>query len=116
MMATVESKQATVPVQGRWGWYALDYPAFREVKEFHRLLFRDRRASKRRERWRAKREENRTGPEPKCLGTDQPTYAWVLQEYRQLRHPSPTPEAVRPTDLPDDWREKHAALREFYGV
>lgn len=109
------STTAVEAVRGRWGWYALDYATFREVKEFHRLLLRDRRATKRWSRWDAKLPENRVGPEPRCLGTDQRTYRWVLDEYRRIRHPQPSPEAVAPVDLPENWQAVHAKLVEFYG-
>lgn len=100
--------------EGRWGWYALDFPAFLEIKEFHKLLLRDRRATKRKQRWMARLPHNRTGPEPRCVGTDQRTYAWVLAEYRRLRHPASAPELVQPIDLPEDWRARHAKLSDFY--
>ena len=110
---------ATLPapaIQGRWGWYAIDYPTFRQIKEFHKLLYRDRRATKRRQRWHAKLPSHRVGPEPKCLGTNQATYAWVLTEYRRLRRPSPTPETIPSEDLPTDWQQRHAKLAEFYSA
>lgn len=103
-------------VRGRWGWYALDAAEFRKVKEFHRLLLRDRRATRRRQRWAAKLEKNRRGPEPACVGTDRETYRWVLEEYRRLRRPAAAAEDVTPADLPDDWDRRHAELAGFYGA
>jgi len=106
---------ATIPaIQGRWGWYSIDHATFLRLKRFHRLLLRDRRATKRRSRWEAKLPENRRGSEPSAMGTDQRTYAWVLAEYRALRHPSPTPEAVPVPDLPEDWEARLGALEAFY--
>jgi hypothetical protein len=108
--------RTTTPVQGRWGWHAADYSTFREVKEYHRLLLRDLRATKRFDRWHAKLPHNRKGPEPPLgLCTDGPTYRWVLEEYRKLRRPQPTPEAVAPLDLPEGWREHAGRLAGFHG-
>lgn len=112
------------PVQGRWGWYALDYPTFAKVKEFHRLLLRDLGATKRYGRWSAKLPHNRVRrqkdgqvvpiPEPACLGTDPGYYRWVLAEYRTLRHPAPDPESVKTPDLPRGWEDHLEKLTEFY--
>lgn len=114
------------PVQGRWGWHACDYPTFRRIKEFHGLMFQDLRATRRRERWEAKRPHNRvqrhpdgavtTIPEPRCLGTSRADYEWALSEYRAARRPRADPESVSPLDLPRDWEDRLAKLREFYGV
>lgn len=114
------------PVQGRWGWHACDYPTFRRIKEFHGLLLRDLRATRRRERWEAKLPHNRVQrhkdgsatpiPEPRRLGTTGELYDWALTEYRSVRRPRPDPESVPPLDLPRDWEDRLAKLREFYVV
>jgi hypothetical protein len=114
----------SVAVQGRWGWYALDYESFLKLKEFHKLLFKDRRATARHERWSAKLEHNRvqrhrdgtTTPiaEPKCYGTQQRYYIWVLESYRKLRRPASSPEDVPAVDLPKDWPMVMEALEKFY--
>ncbi len=108
------STDTVTRVQGRWGWYAVDHATFLEIKEFHRLLLRDRRATRRHERWDAKQPENRGGPEPNYLGTDKATYRWVLEEYRRLRRPKAAAELVVPADLPEDWQARHARLAKFY--
>jgi hypothetical protein len=111
-------------VQGRWGWHACDYPTFSRIKDFHRLMLRDRRATKRHERWIAKLPHNRVQrhrdgtitsiAEPRRLGTSQGDYEWILDEYRAVRRPCFDPESVRPLDLPRDWEDRLNRLREFY--
>jgi hypothetical protein len=112
------------PVQGRWGWYACDYPTFSKIKEFHRLMLRDRRATRRHERWEAKLPHNRVQrhrdgtitpiAEPPWLGTGRDDYEWILAEYRAVRRPCADPELVRPLDLPRDWEDRLNRLRAFY--
>jgi hypothetical protein len=116
---------ATVnPIQGRWGWYACDQPTFSKIKEFHRLMLRDRRATRRHERWEAKLPHNRVQrhrdgritpiAEPPRLGTGRDDYEWILAEYRAIRRPCVGPESVRPLDLPRDWEDRLDRLRVFY--
>jgi hypothetical protein len=123
-----ESATATTTAtvhESRWGWHPCDYATFLEIKAYHRLLLQDLRATRRRERWEAKRPHNRVRvpkgrvgerapiPEPRCCGTRPDRYAWVLTEYRDLRRPAATPEEVKPLDLPRDWRQDHERLRAF---
>lgn len=80
--------------------------------------------TRRRARWLAKRPHNRVHrlrdgrivpvPEPQCLGTEQEDYTWVLEEYRNARHPRATAEEVIVFDPPRDWRERLVAFDEFY--
>jgi hypothetical protein len=110
--------------RSRWGWHPCDYTTFKELKEFHRLILRDFIASRRFERWSAKLPQHRIRrlkdgshvgiPEPQRLGTDRREYAWALTEYQEARRPKPTPDDVRPLDLPHGWQEKAEALRAFY--
>jgi hypothetical protein len=120
MLATVTAHQS------RWGWHPCDHATHLALKAYHEVLFRDRRATARHGRWSAKDPHNRVRrhrdgtttpvPEPRCLGTDQATYAWVLLEYRQSRRPQAHSEDVRPLDLPEGWRERAAQLAEFWGT
>ncbi len=114
-------------VQGRWGWHAVDYPTFLKIKDFHKLLLRDYRATRRWTRWHAKEPQNRihrnrlTGvvtpiSEPTAsLGTNKKFYQWILAEYRSVRQPRANPESVPLLDLPSDWEVRLAKLQEFYG-
>lgn len=80
--------------------------------------------TRRRARWLAKHPHNRVErhrdgrvvpiPEPRCLGTDQEDYTWVLQEYRNARYPKQAPEDVVAFDPPSNWRALLVALEEFY--
>jgi hypothetical protein len=108
----------------RWGFHPCDRQSLLEIKEYHRLLLRDVAATRRYERWEARLPHNRVrrtrdgslvpAPAPRCVGTDRRTYLWVLGEYREARKPAATAEAVRPLDLPRNWRAGFDALREFY--
>ncbi len=119
MLATSQSA-----VKGRWGWHSVDYPTFVLFKKLHKLLLRDLRATRRSERWHAKLPHNRVRrsrdgtvtpiPEPVALGTDRQEYEWVLSEYRDLRRPADSPEAVPQFSPPKKWRERLAQLEEFY--
>lgn len=110
--------------QSRWGFHACDRETFLEIKEYHRFALRDRKATRRREQWSAKLPHNRVcklrdgtripRPEPRALGTDGPTYSWVVSEYGRVRRPQPDPEDVQPLDLPRGWRDRLAELRAFY--
>jgi hypothetical protein len=121
----------SIAIQGRWGYYALDREGFLKLKEFHKLLFKDRRATARHERWSAKLPHNRLHrcrasssipprtvpiPEPKCYGTQQRYYMWVLESYRKLRRPASNPEGVPVVDLPKDWPMVMEALEKFYAA
>lgn len=115
--------------QSRWGFHPCDHETFRDLKEFHKLLLRDLRATRRYERWSAKLPHNRVRrtygpgrillkteptPEPKCVGTERDVYLWVLAEYRNARKPQATLEAVAPLDLPAKWRTSLEKLTAFY--
>jgi hypothetical protein len=110
--------------QSRWGFHPCDRETYLALKEFHRLTLRDRRMTRARERWLTKLPHNRVRlnrdgtrtptPEPQALGTDGPSYAWVLAEYQNARRPQSTPEAVRSLDLPQGWAKRSDELAAFY--
>lgn len=116
--------ETMTPVQGRWGWHACDYPTFLRIKELHRFMLRDLRATRRHERWEAKLPHNRVQrhpdgsstpiAEPAHVGTGRDEYDWVLAEYRALRRPAAAPESVRPLDLPSGWEARLERLTAFY--
>lgn len=101
--------------RSRWGYHNCDKETFLEIKELHRYALHDLRATLRNERWHAKMEHNRQGPEPKCSGTTREYYAWVLLEYQYARNPYWAPTVVQPLRLPLKWRSDLKELREFHG-
>lgn len=131
-IASVHAPVAATAFESRWGWHACDRATFLALKEYHRYLLRDLRATRRHERWIAKDPKNRVQrhwssgqpgegvrtvtpiPEPRYVGTDRETYAWVLNEYQKTRRPQPTAELVKPLDLPTGWRERLSALVGFW--
>ena len=107
--------------RGRWGFHPCGPEAFREIKEFHRLALRDYAATKRRDRWRAKRPCNRVRrdgsaiPEPACVGTRRDEYFRILEAYRDARRPRATADEVEELAVPRDWRARLAGYREALG-
>lgn len=120
-MSTAE----TVPVfRGRWGYYPTDYATFAAYKQLHKRALRDRRATRRWERWNAKLPHNRVRklpdgttapmPEPVCLGTTQREYEQILCDYRSLRYPKATEAEVSPFEpCFRRWRERLKNLEVF---
>jgi len=106
--------------QGRWGFHPCSRATFLEFKEYHRYCLRDLRATKRRSRWDSKLPHNRVDksgnaiPAPRCVGTDSRLYGWVLEEYRNLRHPKADPDSVVRFNPPRGWTTRLEELRAFY--
>lgn len=121
MNATVTTNVNGIEVHhGRWGFYPCDHQTYLELKEYHRYALRDLKGSKRHRRWSAKLTHNRVNKagepvaEPAAQGTSLDQYLWVLEEYRNARHPKANPDDVMRLELPRGWLESLAAYRAFY--
>ena len=109
MDTNVSSLEAHVDRRG--GYHPCDYETHLALKEFHRILFKDRCRTKRRDCWRAKT-VYRCGKEPQCVGTSKDLYAWVLTEYSRSRRPAESP--PKELDLPKNWRAQYDEYVSFY--
>ena len=126
--------------RSRWGWHACDYATYREVKEYHRLLYRSLRAHHRWVAWDRKTvHKAAVEPASECcrrhlvgdVGWFRPhrfpgqvnhkylsVYTQALAAYRAIRTPAGTPElaaALAVTNpLPGGWRLQLEDLRAYY--
>jgi hypothetical protein len=83
--------------QGRWGHHPCNYEGYLKLRRLYRAYWEGRRLIAKWNRWRAKRPQNRTRPEPIVPAVYREVCASpIVAEFQAARHGVPTPDAVLP--------------------
>ena len=87
--------------QSRWGHHPCNYQGYLKLRRLHRAYWEGRRQIARWNRWKAKRPQNRTRPEPVVPVVYRELCASpIVAVFQAARHPAPTPDEVRPLGIP----------------